>query len=759
MQSKKLLSLLLATVMACSLLACNVSETDGDVTSEPDSVTSEVVSEETSDNGVIEGFGNNLIDGTHVIEDTFDDNTKGAWGSYSNGGSFDLYAENGEMVVDIKSGGGLEYSVQAFRDGYSLNMGCVYTVSFDIRSDIERDIEWRFQINGGDFHPYYLETERRIGPETQTVTAEFTMNEASDPAPRLCFNLGKQGDYDGTTPHKVYIDNFYLTIKDASNAMALEPLPTPVAVKVNQVGYEPDDLKKLVCGYNPDVTTFDILDASTREVVYSGNLSSDFANSKSGDGAQVEGDFTDFTTPGTYIISVGGTRESYEFTIADGIYDDMYKDVVLMLYAQRCGCDLDSSIIGDFAHEACHLQETTIYGTDTVIDVTGGWHDAGDYGRYVVPGAQTIMNLFMTYEDFEAARGDDYGIPESGNGVPDLLDEARYELDWMLKMQNAEGGVYHKVTCANFPETVEATAETAPLLVSPVSATATGDFAAVMARASVLYREYDAEFADKCFDAAVKAYNYLLANEGTMGTFMNPEEIVTGEYPDANINDEFFWAAIELYLVTEDETYLNKAAELYENNRINGLGWAAVGYFGMYSYLKADPALQINAELTDAFTKKIIAECNTDIDNAEKDAYYVALARSYPWGSNMTVANDGILYAMAYDLTGDEKYADYARLQLDYLLGVNPLGYCYVTEYGTFSPEHTHHRPSQVLGKTLPGMLVGGPNTNADDPYAKAVLSSSTGGMCYVDNDSCYSTNEITIYWNSPLIYLLAREK
>ncbi len=758
MQSKKLFSLFLALVMTLSLVSCTQPDANGEITSETDSQTSEINSESNSGNGTITGFGNNLVDGTNVIEDRFDDDTPGLWGTYANGGDFELYAENGELVVDIKNAGRMTHAVQIFRDGYCLNMNCVYTVSFDIYSDIERDIEWRFQINGGDYHAYYVETEKRIGPDKQTVTAEFTMLEASDPAPRLCFNLGSQGDLDVTQAHKVYIDNFVLTIKDASNAMALEPLPTPVAVKVNQVGYNPDDTKIFVAKYDKEITTYDILDATTKEVVYTGTFTDEFTNSKSGGGAQRQGDFSDLTTPGTYYISIDGIGESYEFTITENAYDNIYKDVVRMLYLQRCGCELDSALAGDFAHEACHTQETTIYGTDTVIDVTGGWHDAGDYGRYVAPGAKTIMDLFMSYEQNEDAKSDNLDIPESGNGVPDLLDEARYELEWMFKMQADNGGVYHKVTCANFPETVEATAETEPLIVCPISATATGDFAAVMAHAYNIYKEYDADFANRCLAASKEAYNYLLENEGTLEGFTNPDDIVTGEYPDKGISDEFFWCCVELYLATGEASYLDKAAELY-NQKTAGFGWAAVGYYGMYSYLYADESLQINSELTTAFTDTIIKACDDSMAKAKKDSYFVSLGDSYPWGSNMAVANEGMLYYIAYDLTGNEEYAKYGRLQLDYLLGVNPLGYCYVTGYGSWSPEHTHHRPSMVLGKTMPGMLVGGPNSNADDPYAKAVLSFSRGGMCYVDNDSCYSTNEITIYWNSPLIYLLGKAK
>ena len=178
----------------------------------------------------------------------------------------------------------------------------------------------------------------------------------------------------------------------------------------------------------------------------------------------------------------------------------------------------------------------------------------------MVPGAKTIADLFLSYEESEAVRGDDFGIPESGNGVPDILDEARYELEFFFKMQAADGGVYHKVTCAVFPETVMPEEETDPLIICPVSDTATGDFAAVMAMASVIYKDYDAAFANKCLEASKKAYDYLDAKGFENGTgFVNPEEVVTGEYPDAKTKDEFFWAAVELFIATGDTRYEERA--------------------------------------------------------------------------------------------------------------------------------------------------------------------------------------------------------
>ena len=157
-----------------------------------------------------------------------------------------------------------------------------------------------------------------------------------------------------------------------------------------------------------------------------------------------------------------------------------------MLYLQRCGTAVQDS---DFGHAACHTGIATIYGTNDKIDVSGGWHDAGDYGRYIVPAAKSVADLLYAYDANPELYSDNIGIPESGNGIPDILDEVRYELEWMKKMQRADGGVYHKVTCENFPGYVSPEAETAPLIVTPVSTTSTADFCASMALAYEFYKD------------------------------------------------------------------------------------------------------------------------------------------------------------------------------------------------------------------------------------------------------------------------------
>lgn len=422
----------------------------------------------TTEQEVVEDDRFTTVEGADAIGVTFDDGTDG-FTSYINNGNFTMSAENGELVCDITKSGPLEHSCQIYYDGFTMAKGCVYTMSFDVRSDIERVIQWRVQINGGDYHAYASDFIT-VGPETQTITKEFTMEENSDPAPRFVVNMGTQeGQTEVTEAHKIYFDNISLFVTDGSNAEKIVGAPQPIQVKVNQIGYKPDDTKTVIVTSKDD-EKFKIVDAKTDETMFVGAYG-ELSYDKSAESNVRHGDFTEFKTPGTYKIISSPSGASYEFSIGDDLYDDVYKDVVLMLYKQRCGTEVTKDIAGDFAHEACHMQEATVYGdtSGTKIDVSGGWHDAGDYGRYVVSGAKTVQDLFLAYEDY-GQTADDLGIPESGNKTPDLLDEAKYELDWMLKMQDAaSGGVYHKVTALVFPETVLAVDETDDMVLAPIS--------------------------------------------------------------------------------------------------------------------------------------------------------------------------------------------------------------------------------------------------------------------------------------------------
>ncbi|MGN0390893.1 MAG: glycoside hydrolase family 9 protein [Wujia sp.] len=759
---KKTAAVLLAAAMALSLCACGKTEDKKDSSattveqaSDSDATTSNAIEDDgnwpTTEQEVVEDDRFTTVEGADAIGVNFDDGSTSGFTSYTNNGNFTMYVENGELVCDITKSGPLEHSCQIYYDGFTMAKGCVYTISFDVHCDIERVVQWRVQVNGGDYHAYANDFIT-VGPETQTITMDFTMEENSDPAPRFVVNMGTQeGQTEVTEAHKIYFDNLSLFVKDSSNAEKIEGAPTPIRVKVNQIGYKPSDVKTVIVTSKDD-EKFKIVDAETEETMYVGAYG-ELSYDKSVESNVRHGDFTEFTTPGTYKIISSPSGASYTFSIGDDLYDDIYKDVVLMLYKQRCGTEVTKDIAGNFAHEACHMQEASIYGdtSGTKVDVSGGWHDAGDYGRYVVPGAKTVQDLFLAYEDY-GQDADDFGIPESGNKIPDLLDEAKYELDWMLKMQDAAtGGVYHKVTALVFPETVLAVDETDDMVLAPISYAATADFAAVMAKASVLYAEFDADFAKSCLDAATAAYAFLEANPDMKG-YENPTEIVTGAYDDMLLKDETLWASAELYLATGEDKYLQATKAALDTNYLTGLGWADIGTYALYDLAKND---NTDASVKETAKQKLLADTDEKLAKSEAEGLFTGLGVKYPWGSNMTIANNGMQFLLAAKLTGDAKYTEYAQKMRDYIFGVNGTGYCYVTGYGTLTPKGTHHRPSQVLGETMPGMLVGGANNNLDDPYANAVLYGIAPGLAYVDNEQCYSCNEITIYWNSPLIYLL----
>ncbi|MBR1816217.1 MAG: glycoside hydrolase family 9 protein [Lachnospiraceae bacterium] len=756
---KKYAAIAIAGAMMLSMYGCDSKKKDGDSATGTDAVEEDLgpapAIEDNEDwtttaEEVVEDDRFTTVEGADVLGFNFDDGDTYGFTTYTNGGAYEMYAEDGELVADIERTGNQEHSNQLYYDGFTMAKGCVYTFSFDVHSDAPCTIEWRVQVNGGDYHAYASE---RVGltSETQSINCEFTMEEDSDPAPRLAINMGAFEENNGDPgAHKIYFDNFSLIVTDSSNAEIITGAPTPIQVKINQIGYAPDDYKTVLTTSGDD-EKFKIVNTDTDETVYIGEYG-DLEYDSMIDSKIKKGDFSDFKYTGNYRIISSPSGASYDFKIGNDIYDDIYKDVVLMLYKQRCGSELDADIAGDFAHAACHTGGAIAYGSSSssYVDVSGGWHDAGDYGRYVVPGAKTIQDLFLAYRDY-AQTADDIGIPESGNGIPDLLDEAKYELDWMLKMQNDEGGVYHKVTALVFPETVLAVDETDQLVLAPVSYAATADFAAVMAEASILYADFDKDFADRCIEASKKAYDYLEANQGMSG-YKNPTEIVTGEYPDNNLGDERLWAAAELYIATKDESYASAVKEILEGSPTTGLGWADIGGYALYDLASAS---DIDGDINAAAKELVITAADRLLEKCKKSSIYMGMVSSYPWGSNMVVANNGMLLLMANKLSPNAEYVEYAQRQRDYIFGVNGTGYCYVTGYGSLSPEHTHHRPSQVLGETMPGMLVGGPDGDLEDPYAKAVLNGYAPAVAYVDNEQSYSCNEITIYWNSPLIYLM----
>ena len=731
---KKVLGLLMVIAMIFSLTAC------GNKTTENDKVTEE--------ESVVEENSNNILPGGNF------EASDSHWNIYKeSGGNATFAISGGKLKVKISNPGKKAHSVQIYCDGFELLQNTKYKITMTISASVNRKIEWRAQINGGDYHAYAGEEGIEIGTEKKLIETEFVMEEASDPAPRFCLNFG----FDKTNPdlgeQEITVEGISMEIIDSSAAVEVEDNTGEVAINLNQLGYLPDDVKKAVFREAGKDDKFDIIDANTREVVFSGTVSGEYKAEAAGETVSYA-DFSEFKTPGTYRIKADNSGESYLFTIGTDVYSNAFRDIVKMLYLQRCGSELTKECAGDFAHAACHTQIATIYGTDKKIDVSGGWHDAGDYGRYVVPASKTVADLINAYEMNPSVFTDDFGIPESGNGVPDILDEARYEIEWMLKMQDSEtGGVYHKVTGLQFEGQIPADEDTTELYVMPISNWDTADFAATMAIASRTYMKYDKEFSDKCLEAARKACEYHIAHRGERG-FLNPEDVSTGEYPDGISQDEYIWMITELYKTTGEKEYHELIKDFDMEKLVDdGLGWANVDLYAVYAYLTAE---NTDEAMVNKFKDRFKAVVDDIYEKVEKDAYGSSLGMEYPWGSNMSIANNGIIFLWAEKFLGDRDYRALAKKQLDYIFGNNALSYSFVTGIGEHSPLNPHHRPSMALGTTMKGMLVGGPDSNLEDPYARKVLTNVPAAKCYRDNSQSYSCNEITIYWNSPLICLMS---
>jgi endoglucanase len=397
-----------------------------------------------------------------------------------------------------------------------------------------------------------------------------------------------------------------------------------------------------------------------------------------------------------------------------------------------------------------------------------GWIDAGDYNKYIVNSGITMGTLLSAYEDFpEYYDTLHVNIPESKNALPDILDEALWNLRWMLTMQDPDdGGVYHKCTNAKFDGMVMPDQAVSPRYVVQKGTAATLDFAAVTAQAARILRKFEKQLpglADTCLHASKRAWQWAEKNPAVvydqkkMNDAFDPD-VSTGAYGNSNFNDEFFWAAAELTATTEDETFLHAAEQRRDDADLALPSWSKVGALGYYTLTRLEKKLPVDLNATIAGLKKqIISEANELISGVDSRYYNTVMGgtpRDFVWGSSSVAANQGVLLIQAYKITGDRTYADYALTNLDYLLGRNATGYSFLTGVGDKTPMHIHHRPSEADGiiDPVPGLLSGGPNPGKQDHCT--TYSSSVPDEAYTDDVCSYASNEIAINWNAPLVYL-----
>jgi len=516
-------------------------------------------------------------------------------------------------------------------------------------------------------------------------------------------------------------------------------------IRLNSIGYLPDRAK--VASVLTESTEFSVRDWHDDTEVLTATLS-DPVQDRSGDLVRFA-DFSEISQPGIYYLEVPGTGRSVAFPIADDAYDAPFVTAMLGFYGWRSGIDVSLTHKGTtFSHAAGHLQDgflDYLGQPGEWKDGTGGWYDAGDYGKYVVNAAISVGPMLTAWEHFPAALEQiALPIPETGDAMPDYLDEIKWELEWLLKMPYSEtdGRVSHKLTAEYFAEFVQPADDDSIRYFTPYGTAATAGFVAVMAQAARVYGPYDSELADRCLAAAETSYAYLRENPENVPADL--EGFHTGGYQTTDYDDRI-WAAAEMWETTGDPAALADFEERVHARRLDDLivgsfDWPEVSTMGMFTYALSTRSGR-DAELLDAVLAELVAAADQLISNLSVSGYGRVLP-GWVWGSNGSVARSCMVLQVAYRLTADPQYMDVCSDQIGHLYGRNHYGRSQVTGEGVNPPCHPHHRPSgsDEERRPYPGLLVGGGESSTD----------------WNDVQGSYRTNEVAINWNAALVYALA---
>lgn len=528
------------------------------------------------------------------------------------------------------------------------------------------------------------------------------------------------------------------------------------SVKVNHVGYLPNLSKYGYVGNwlgnagALDINTapiFHIKDAQTGATVFSGTAKHRKARPSSSCNAVQDTlidarwsgenvyscDFSAFATAGKYYLYVPNYGRSYPFSIGANVYDSAYYHVVRGLYYQRCGMALNPPYADSrWAHGACHTSDavlhsscanTSLYNNETInatIPMPGGWHDAGDYGKYIPSVTELLHILFTAYELYPQRFPDGFNnIPESGNGVPDILDEAKWEIDWLKEMQAPDGGVYFKVTTTNWPSSMPQNDLATRWLAEKTTFT-TAHFAALMAASARYFQPYFPIYADTCLVRAKRAWDFLVLHPNPVPAtgFENQPGIGGGEYGDPLGDiDERAWAAAELYKSTGDTAYHSAFVYYWTQNQVN-FGWNTFQHHQLkasytYCFTTAYPT---NATYKQQFKNaRQNGIQNYEIPRINESPYRCSYRSDViPWiawgsfGQSSTYAWEMIKGSFLLN----QNYDNAAAINLDVQLGNNPLNRSFITGVGFDYPMDPLQHPSQADGvvEPVPGLTVFGPH-------------------------------------------------
>ena len=528
------------------------------------------------------------------------------------------------------------------------------------------------------------------------------------------------------------------------------------SIHINQTGYLPNSEKTFLI---PAETVekskkFSVIEQKTGTAVFEGILAPETINDLTLSGLLLaRGDFTNLTAPGTYRIRVGKSVSS-RFSINPDIYLPLAEDALRSLSLVRANMEIHDAETG-LSHSAGHHSDRSINGRD----FSGGWYNAGDYGKWTHCSAITAANLltfYMLNAENSLRTNDGLRIPESGNGIPDILDEARWGIEWLIKMQNADGSVYHKVDSepdfawGKSPEEDphERTAKWTDRNGKIPSTIDAADFCGALGLASRVFKPIDPGFSGKCAKAALRTWQWLK---------LHPDNPQTDPYyTDYDPAQELFWAAAEIYLLTnreEGENIITASPCLY---LINPTGWQTPELIGTIALLESD---MLPATLRNMLEYSLRTTSDSLLAKSKAHAFGHS-ADSFWWGSNQYVLGTGQILAYAAGYFGNEGYRQCALDQLHYLLGRNALGISFTCGHGEVSVRHPYHWAYYVYGVALPGWMAGGPNasdTGGDRILEEIQNKGTPPALHYADvcgPSGSYASNEGTITMSSSLVLL-----
>ncbi len=534
-----------------------------------------------------------------------------------------------------------------------------------------------------------------------------------------------------------------------------------LSIRYNQIGYAVNRPKliSIVSNNEFDKVSYVINDTEGVEVM-SGETDKGLLWEDSGEYVAII-DASSINKEGEYKVFIG--QNKIRFKVLYNPYDDLSNLVFKYYYLNRCSIELEEKYAGKWKRPTglnddvvkIHSSAATKQRPEgTVISGSKGWFDAGDYNKYLPTSGistYTLLSAFENYSEYYSAK--EFNIPESGNDLPDILDEVIWNLDWMLSMQDPfDGGVYHKLTGLKFSGAIMPHEYDLERYVVKKSTSAALNLAAVAAIAARVFSRFESkkEYSKKLLEASKKAYGW--AKENPEDYFRNPEGVRTGQYEDDDLFGEFQWAAAELLITTKEESY---SKDIQINKISNEVPWwQDASALSLYSIIKHKASLKKFVDVNLA-EKKFLDQASELKNRIETEPMRVAMkGKDYVWGSNGVAGNQLMYLIKAYEVTNDVAYLNATFIGIDYFLGRNGVGTFYITGLGEMSPKFPHHRTSEADGikEPVPGMVVGGPQPGQQD---KCVYFSKTPAKSYSDTWCSYASNEVTINWNAPLVYVV----